>query len=127
LLFLISALAIGSWGWLLGMPFVLLVRNIRGWRFWFYLALGSCIAPGLFSLSLLHSHLTRSSSGSSPTTESPDYTAVPISAAISILTTLIYLLLLRRNQTEALPAVATGGQNPATGRSSQVQNTSTRR
>jgi hypothetical protein len=97
LLFLISALAIGSWGWLLGMPFVLLVRNIGGWRFWIYLAIGSSIGPGLFFGTLLYSFLTRSSSGSM-TTEPADYSAVYISTAVSSLTTLIYLSLLRRAQ-----------------------------
>src|SRR6516164_6659790 len=51
---LIAALGFGTWvvvfsipGWLLAIPFVLLVRNIRGWRFWMYFALGACFGPAL--------------------------------------------------------------------------------
>jgi hypothetical protein len=107
LLFLITALAASIFGWLLGTPFVLLVRNSRGWRFWVYLALGSGIGPALLLSSWLYSFLTRSRSGSL-TAESPGCFAFCISAAVSSITTLIYLLLLRRaqlagNQTETLP------------------------
>jgi hypothetical protein len=79
------------------MPFVLLVKNSRGWRFWIYLTIGSGIGPALVLSRLLYSLLTHSSSGS-PTTESPDYSTIWVSAAVSNLTTLIYLLLLRRAQ-----------------------------
>ena len=83
---LITGVALGIFGWLLGVPFVLLVRNAKGWRFWIYLALGSGIGPGIILIMSLRS------------VEPADYSAVPISAAISSLTTLIYLLLLRRAQ-----------------------------
>jgi len=95
LLFLISALAMGVFGWLMGIPFVLLVRNSRGWRFWIYLALGTGIGPCLIFGFSLFALVARASSGSL-TTGPADYSAVPISAVISSFTTLIYLLLLQR-------------------------------
>jgi len=97
LLFLISALAVGVVGLLLGIPFVLVVKNTIGRRFWAYLALGSGIGPGLFFIELLYSFLTRARSGRGAA-ESADYSSLWMSAFISSLTTLIYLLLLRRTQ-----------------------------
>ena len=83
---LITGVAFGIFGWLLGVPFVLLVRSAKGWRFWICLTLGSSIGPSIILIMSLRS------------VEPPDYSAVPISAAISSLTTLIYLQLLRRAQ-----------------------------
>ena len=97
LLFHLWALAVGIFGWLLGIPFILLVRNSRGWRFWIYFALGSGIGPAIFLSPVLYPLVTDSSFGI-PTTKSPDYSGIWISAAVSNLTTLIYLLLLRRPQ-----------------------------
>jgi hypothetical protein len=94
LLVLVSAFAASIFGWLLGIPYVLLVRNSRGWRFWVYLVLGSGIGPALFLSPLLYSFRARSSlSGAT------DYVTVYVSALVSCLTALIYLLLLRRAQT----------------------------
>jgi hypothetical protein len=97
LLFLISALAVSVGGWLLGIPFVLVVKNTIGRRFWIYLALGSCIRPGLFFGELLYSVQKHSASGG-VATESTDYSTLWMSAVVSGLTTLVYLLLLRRAQ-----------------------------
>ena len=94
LLFLITAFAVSIFGWLLGIPYVLLVRSSRGPRFWTFLALGSGIGPVIVLGPLLYSFLTHSSLPS----ESADYSTVAISAAVSSLTALIYLLLLRRAQ-----------------------------
>ena len=91
LAFLISASAVTIFGWLLGLPYVLLVRSSRGWRFWVYLALGSGIGPAL----VLFAVLTRASSHDLTT---DDYVNFCISAVVSSLTTLTYLLLLRRAQ-----------------------------
>lgn len=97
LLVLISALSVSIIGWILGIPYVLLVRNSKGWRFWIYLALGTGIGPALFLSPLLYSFLTRSSPGSLPS-EPADYGSVGISTVFSSFTILIYLLLLRRAQ-----------------------------
>ena len=85
-------------GWLLAIPIVLAVRNIGGWRFWMYFALGSCIGPAWFLGMALYFFLK------SPT----HFGSVPgplglyvRPAVVSSLTTLVYLLLLRRAQTVA--------------------------
>lgn len=95
LLALISAFSVSIIGWLLGIPYVLLVRNSNGWRFRIYLALGSGIGPALLLSPSLFSILRRFSSGGPPI-EFPDYAFVCSSAMVSSFTTLIYLLLLRR-------------------------------
>ncbi len=82
-------------GWVLAIPIVLLVKNIRGWRFWMYWAIGVCIGPALILGVALYS--------------GPGLAAIPggatsliyLAAAISGLTTLLYLLLLRRGQARA--------------------------
>lgn len=93
-LFLITAFAVSIFGWLLGIPYVLLVRSGRGTRFWIFLALGSGIGPVIVFSPLLYSLLAHSSLPS----EHADYSTVAISAAVSSLAALIYLLLLRRVQ-----------------------------
>jgi hypothetical protein len=82
-------------GWLLAIPAVLLVRDLRRWRFWVYLALGSFIGPVLILGIAFYSAV-----------RAPNFAGFPrdsmstayLAAGISFLTTLIYLLLLRRAQ-----------------------------
>ena|ERR1035438_6285377 len=82
-------------GWLLAIPAVLLVRDLRGLRFWIYLAMGSCIGPAIILGIAFYSAL-----------RSPNFVGFPenslstvcLAAGISSVTTLIYLLLLRRAQ-----------------------------
>jgi len=96
-------------GWLLAIPIVLAVRNIGGWRFWMYFALGSCIGPALFlGMSVYFFLKSPSHLGSVPG---------PLGlyvrpAVVSSLTTLIYLLLLRWAQTVA-PKKSAGSEVPA--------------
>jgi len=85
-------------GWFLALPLVLLVRNVRGWRFWMYWIIGICFGPVIvlivnwiatmrgFSLAGLPGGLTA---------------AIYLAAAISGLSSLIYLLLLRRGQAQS--------------------------
>jgi hypothetical protein len=81
-------------GWLLGLPFVLAVKDLRAWRFWLWLAIGTCIGPLLIVGWVL--------------LEAPGYPHDKVSEAlygamffvymatgVSSLTALIYLLLLR--------------------------------
>ena len=82
-------------GWFLALPLVLLVRNVRGWRFWMYWIIGICFGPAIvlivnwiatmrgFSIAGIHGGLTA---------------AAYLAAAISGLSSLIYLLLLRHGQ-----------------------------
>jgi hypothetical protein len=84
-------------GWLLAIPIVLAVRNIRGWRFWMYFVLGSSIGPVWFlGMGLYFSHTSPNYAGSVPGPIDLYYRP----AAVSSLTTLLYLLLLRGAQEE---------------------------
>ncbi len=90
-------------GWALGVPFVLLVTNIRAWRFWMYWAIGLCIGPALILAVALYS-----GPGLAGFPGSNSMSLFYLAAAISGLTTLIYLILLRRAQAQAsVPANAT--------------------
>jgi hypothetical protein len=85
-------------GWLLAIPIVLAVRNIAGWRFWMYFALGTFIGPiWILSMGLYFSLVSPHHAGFAPGPSDLYYRAV----AVSSLTTLIYLLLLRRAQPAA--------------------------
>ena len=85
-------------GWLLAIPIVLAVRNIGGWRFWMYFALGSCIGPAWFLGMALYFFLKSPSHfGSVPGPLGLYFRP----AVVSSLTTLVYLLRLRRAQTVA--------------------------
>lgn len=82
-------------GWALAIPIVLIVLNFRGWRFWMYLAIGCAIGPTLMFGLALYAFLTEPSmvgfnAGAGP--------LLILGSAISCLTTLIYLLLMRRSQ-----------------------------
>jgi hypothetical protein len=103
---LIAALGFGTWvvvfsipGWLLAIPFVLLVRNIRGWRFWMYLTLGACFGPALILGVELYSAVRGMSFEGFPDHST---SVVYMAGAVSTLTTLLYLLLLRRAQNRTL-------------------------
>jgi hypothetical protein len=98
LLVLISAFAVSSPGWLLGIPYVILVRSSRGPRFWIYLALGTGIGPAFCVFDLLYSFLTHSAANHLRTALADDdyILTLCISAVVSSLTALIYLALLRR-------------------------------
>jgi hypothetical protein len=85
-------------GWLLAVPVVLLVRNIQGWRFWMYWGLGLLFGPAMILGISLYS-----------TVRAPNFAGFPgnsislvyLAGAISGLSSLIYLLLLRRGQVRA--------------------------
>ena len=82
-------------GWVLAVPGVLLVRNIRGWRFWMYWGLGIVFGPVLiYALSTYSAFRGQSLESSAMGSIS----TVIMASAVSGLTALIYLLLLRRGQ-----------------------------
>jgi hypothetical protein len=99
-------------GWVLSIPVVLIVTNVRGWRFWMYLVIGCSIGPLLMFGIALYGFLT------DPRTDGFAAGASPLlflGTAVSCLTTLIYLLLLRRAHTvEAKKSIAleSGLENP---------------
>jgi hypothetical protein len=91
-----------SLGWVLSVPFVLVATNLRGWRFWLYLALGSGAGPLLMFAVFAFFYLAVPQSPSAHWFGPELRPLVYLAAAISSLTALIYLLLLRRAQARAL-------------------------
>ena len=83
-------------GWFLAVPICLLVRDISGWRFWMYWAIGSCIGP-LYLLGLaLYSHLQHLNGSLGSNFDTNFVVGVTM---ISSLATIFYLLSLRLEQT----------------------------
>jgi hypothetical protein len=85
-------------GWALGIPIVLLVKNIRGWRFWMYWAIGICFGPAIVLAVAFYSATRGASFAGFP---GNSMSVVYLAAAISGLTALIYLMLLRSGQNRA--------------------------
>jgi hypothetical protein len=85
-------------GWLLTLPLVLLVRNVRGWGFWMYWVIGICFGPAIVLMVNWIAAMRGFSLAGIPGGLS---SAIYLAAAISGLSSLIYLLLLRREQTKA--------------------------
>lgn len=85
-------------GWLLAIPVVLLVRYTYGWRFWMYWALGTCVGPALILGVALYSALRAPNLEGFP---GDSMSVVYLAGAISFLSTLLYLLLLRRARIRA--------------------------
>jgi integral membrane sensor domain MASE1 len=82
-------------------PVVLMITNIRGWRFWFYWALGSSYGP-LLMLALCALVFFLVPHGPNDRWFRPELLPlVYLAAAVSSLTSLFYLLLLRRAQDRA--------------------------
>lgn len=96
-------------GWLLGIPVVLKVENIRGWRFWTLLSLGACIGPLVLIAYAVCAYLADKSV--SKGIDSSSWRFIGIGAMVSALTTLIYLCILKNIQR---PETATP-QNDAPG------------
>lgn len=77
-------------GWIAAIPAVVLVTGFCRWRFWMWLALGTCIGPVLW---LVFRVLTEQGSARF------DVSAMPIEVlTASFLIALIYLLLVKRAQ-----------------------------
>lgn len=89
----VVALSLPAWG--LAVPVVLMVRDIRGWRFWVYLGLGACFGPALILGIALYSALRAPNFAGFP---GDSMSVAYMAGAISLLTTAIYLLLLRAAQ-----------------------------
>lgn len=85
-------------GWVLAIPMVLLVRNIAGWRFWMYWAIGICFGPAMILAVGFYSAARGMSFAGFPGNYA---STVYLAGAVSGLSSLIYLLLLRRAQARA--------------------------
>jgi hypothetical protein len=81
-------------GWLLAMPFVLLATDFHGWRWWLFVAVGSAIGP-IFMIGLaIYERLT-------PPHDDwlwGNGIFFGLATAVSCVTTLIYVGLIRRAQ-----------------------------
>ncbi|HEY1903824.1 MAG TPA: hypothetical protein VGG56_15430 [Terracidiphilus sp.] len=91
-------------GWVFAVPAVLLVTNIRGGRFWLYWVLGSCVGPLLMLALCAVVFLVFPQGSGSPWLNPALRPLVYLAGAISSLTSLFYLLLLRRAQIRAAAA-----------------------
>jgi hypothetical protein len=85
-------------GWLLALPLVLLVTNVRGWRFWVYWIIGIAFGPAIV---LVVNSVAAAQGFSLAGIPGGLSAATYLAAAISGLSSLIYLLILRRGQTQA--------------------------
>ena len=85
-------------GWFVALPLVLLVRDVRRWRFWMYWIVGICFGPVIV---LGVSWIAAARGFSLAGVPGGPMAAVYLAGAISGLSSLIYLLLLRRSQTRA--------------------------
>jgi uncharacterized oligopeptide transporter (OPT) family protein len=88
-------------GWVFALPVVLIVTNIRKGRFWFYWVLGSCVGPLLMVALSALVFIVFPQNSSNTMFSSALLPLVYLAAAVSSLTSLFYLLLLRRAQTRA--------------------------
>jgi hypothetical protein len=82
-------------GWVAAIPVVLIANSFCRWRLWLYLALGTCIGPILYLALGLYSFLRSK-------TPIHIFEMPPQFIVVSFLTTLIYLLLIRRAQAAAI-------------------------
>jgi hypothetical protein len=87
-------------GWLIAIPLILMVNDVSRWRFWLYLGIGSSIGPALAYQGIVLPFL-KSYQGRYDQTPAV-LVMVGISAIISCIAALSYLLLLRRAQTSKL-------------------------
>jgi hypothetical protein len=88
-------------GWVFSIPVVLIIRNIRGGRFWFYWFLGSCVGPLLMLALFAAVFFTFPQSPSAHWFNPALRPLVYFAAIVSSLTSLFYLLLLRVAQRRA--------------------------
>lgn len=80
-------------GWIVAIPIVLFVSNFNGWRFWAMLALGAGIGPLVtFTVALYFQVNAPNHSHYAPEARN----LVFLATAVSALTTLLYLLGVRR-------------------------------
>jgi hypothetical protein len=89
-------------GWLLALPLVVLIRRADGWHFWAALAVGSAIGPAIMILFAIYvglkSNLPLNAIFSHR--DPMSITLTYLAAVLSLLTTLFFLLFLRRAQRE---------------------------
>src|SRR3954465_7604593 len=85
-------------GWLVALPLVLLVRDVRGWRFWRYWAIGIAVGPAIV---LVVEWIAATRGFTLAGIPGGLKAAYYLAAAISGLSSVFYLLLVRRGQAQA--------------------------
>jgi hypothetical protein len=88
-------LVVASLGWILALPFVVAIKDAKGWRAWFILITGIALGPGPI---LLWSFFTSPSRGGHVINWQGDGFFLVASLMISAPTTLLYVLALKWNQ-----------------------------
>ena len=85
-------------GWFLALPLILLIRNVSGWRFWICWAIGIALGPVII---LVVAWVAASRGLVLAGLPGGLASAYYLATAISALTSLLYLLLVRRGQAHA--------------------------
>jgi len=86
-------------GWFLSLPIVLTVNHFERSRFWIFLGIGAAFGPFVLVVEEMYFRLEEAFTHASVGTLAPGYSYfIYLSACVSLLTTLIYLLLIRRAQ-----------------------------
>jgi hypothetical protein len=93
-----------SLGWILSVPLVLMVKDIRGGRFWLYFALGSGAGPVLIFAVFAAVFLFVPHSANARWFGPEMWPLVYLAGGVSVVTTAMYLTLLRRGQAKAARA-----------------------
>ena len=86
------SLGLSAVGWILATPLVILGQRVNGWRFWIYLAIGAILGPLALEAVTAYVYLSSKNRGTYPSFSVADIFALIVSS----LTTLIFLLLVRR-------------------------------
>ncbi len=88
-------------GWVVSAPVVLMIRNVRGLRFWIYWVLGCCFGPLLMLALFAAVYLVVPHSPNEQWIRPELMPLAYLAAAISSLASLLHLLLLRKAQSRA--------------------------
>jgi hypothetical protein len=107
---LVAGLTVGFCmvAWVVSAPVVLTIRNIRGVRFWLYWVLGSCVGPVVMAGLCAVVYFMFPHSPGSPWFRPEYLPLMGLAGAISSLTALLYLLMLRSAQKRATRKVSEG-------------------
>jgi hypothetical protein len=101
-------------GWLLALPFILAVKDLRAGRFWLWFAIGTCIGP-LLMLGIVWFEVLRDPRLHFSSSLSEAMFFIYLAAGVSSLATLLYLLLLRwaqKQEGKRHVVVEGGAENP---------------
>jgi hypothetical protein len=105
LTYFVVSMGLSVVGWILAIPLVILAKRVDEWRFWMYLGIGIIFGPFALKVVSAYAYLSSKNRGMYPSFSVPDIFA----AIVSSLTTMIFLLLMRRaNQRTGEPQLPLG-------------------